>query len=187
MLDMPYTFYITVFMIWSFFGWVIETISKTINNNRFMIGGSYRFLPLAPLYGFGGTLLYFLSSILRNYHWIYMIVVFSISIITLEFFAGIFCEKILGEKMWDYSRRKHHIFGHICLRTSIMWVFAVAFYYFVLRYFFMWIELLFIDKIVITKKVDDIISSAFLTLHALIALDIKLKGKLGIKRTDVEY
>lgn len=115
---MKYIFEILLyFYIYSFLGWVCESIycsigSKKIINRGFLSG------PICPIYGFGALLTIFMLGSLKS-----TILVFIYGIIitsTLEFIGGYLLETIFHTRWWDYSKRKFNIKGRVCLRNSIL-------------------------------------------------------------------
>lgn len=110
--------YILYFFMYSFFGWVSETIYCSIGGMKFVNRG---FLngPICPIYGFGAL---FVLLMLKNYSdnvnilFIYGVIVTSI----LEYVTSIALEKIFHAKWWDYSKKPFNICGRICLKNSII-------------------------------------------------------------------
>lgn len=116
-MDLPYD-YILYFYIYSFFGWLVESIycsalEQKIINRGFLNG------PICPVYGVGA-----LVVILGLYPYKDNIVaVFLLSIIltsTVEYITGTILEKIFKTSWWDYSKHKFNIQGKVCLLNSIL-------------------------------------------------------------------
>lgn len=106
-----------IFMIISFFGWIMEIIytlfdEKKLINRGFLIG------PLCPIYGVGVTLMHFL---LKRYMYdpfvLFIMAILVCSI--LEYFTSYLMEKIFKARWWDYSHKKYNINGRICLENMI--------------------------------------------------------------------
>ncbi len=55
-----------------------------------------------------------------------------ISLIVLEFIAGIIFVKGFKIKLWDYSNMKGNILGVICPQFSVVWLIAAVVYYYAL-------------------------------------------------------
>ena len=110
--------YFLLFMLYSFFGWVIEMIvctiaDKKVVNRGFLIG------PYCPIYGCGCLLIIFL---LRKYY-NDGLVLFIMSVLlcsVLEYFTSYIMEKLFNARWWDYSDRKFNINGRICLETLVL-------------------------------------------------------------------
>lgn len=116
-MDLPYD-YILYFYIYSFLGWLVESIycsalEQKIINRGFLNG------PICPVYGVGA-----LVVILGLYPYKDNIVaVFLLSIIltsTVEYITGTILEKIFKTRWWDYSKHKFNIQGKVCLLNSIL-------------------------------------------------------------------
>lgn len=116
-MDLPYD-YILYFYIYSFLGWLVESIycsalEQKIINRGFLNG------PICPVYGVGA-----LVVILGLYPYKDNIMaVFLLSIIltsTVEYITGTILEKIFKTSWWDYSKHKFNIQGKVCLLNSIL-------------------------------------------------------------------
>lgn len=109
--------YIALFFIYSFAGWIMESVNISIRNKKatnrgFLIG------PYCPIYGWGVVMITFL---LQKYH-DDIPATFFLSILicgTLEYGTSYFMEKIFKARWWDYSARRFNINGRICLETLI--------------------------------------------------------------------
>lgn len=110
---------LTYFIIYSFLGWVMESIvrsiaEKKIINTGFLIG------PICPIYGIGAIIIFlFLNQFENN-----LVLLFLISVIVLtiwEYLVGVLLETIFHTKYWDYSDHKINFQGRVCLTNSICW------------------------------------------------------------------
>jgi len=114
------------FTIYSFFGWLLETVSASINERKFINRG---FLAgfFCPIYGFGAVLIVqssrWVNTAFENYFTALVIsVLFSVILVTaLEYITGYILEKIFNCKWWDYSNNATNLHGYICLKYSILW------------------------------------------------------------------
>lgn len=110
---------IAYIIIYSFFGWLLESVYKTIYcrkpvNSGFLIG------PLCPIYGFGAAIMYLCLNNLKGN----IIAIFFAGMILLsvwEYIAGLLLEKLFKTKYWDYSNNFLNFQGRICLKNSIIW------------------------------------------------------------------
>lgn len=110
---------ITYFFIYSFLGWVLESVFKTILQKKFVNSGFING-PFCPIYGFGAIILYmFLDGFKDNFVLVFVVGVFVFSI--WEYLVGYFLEKTFNTKYWDYSDEKFNLQGRICLRMSLVW------------------------------------------------------------------
>jgi len=113
-------------MIYSFLGWVLETVFASIIHRKFINRG-FLIGPFTPIYGFGGIL------IVLYFNWspfsledksllLIMNLIVSILLVTiLEFVTGFVLEKIFHSKWWDYSDNFLNLKGYICIKYSILW------------------------------------------------------------------
>lgn len=111
--------YLAYIIIYSFCGWVIESISKSIEEKQFVNSG---FLngPICPIYGLGAMIMLFTLSGLQDN--IFLLFLAAFVILTIwEYVVGIILEKIFKTKYWDYSHLKFNFQGRICLKNSIYW------------------------------------------------------------------
>lgn len=113
-------FYIlTYFVIYSFLGWVLESIVRTICEKK-IINTGFLIGPFCPIYGFGAIIMVlFLDKFKNN-----IIMLFLISFIVLsiwEYIVGVLLEKLFKTKYWDYSNHKFNYKGRICLTNSLAW------------------------------------------------------------------
>ena len=112
---------IAYFIIYSFFGWVMESILKTYlqkkpDNSGFLYG------PFCPIYGFGAIfMLLFLQGYKKNPILLFIIAFFTMSL--WEYMVGWLLEKIFHTKYWDYTENKFNIKGRVCLLNSLFWGF----------------------------------------------------------------
>lgn len=121
-------YYVNCFLVYSFFGYLYETIVSHITKRKFNSGILYT--PFTPIYGFGVVLILLISKyFFINLH---LPKIFEISIILiilmfcltlLEFIGGILIEKTCGVVYWDYSRFKFHIGHYIALEITLLWGF----------------------------------------------------------------
>lgn len=104
---------------YSFLGWCIETIYKTITEKRFVNSG-FLYGPFCPIYGFGAIIMILcLSKIKNNILAVFLASTFLLTV--WEYIVGVLLEKIFKTKYWDYSHLKFNINGRVCLKNSIYW------------------------------------------------------------------
>lgn len=112
-------YFITYFILYSFAGWVLESVSKTIEQKKFVNSG---FLngPFCPIYGFGAIIMLLSLNGLKNKPFLLFVAAFFLLSIW-EYLVGVFLEKTFKTKYWDYSHLKFNIQGRVCLKNSIFW------------------------------------------------------------------
>ena len=116
---MEYSFFeiIIYFITYSFLGWVMESIFRSISERKIINTGFLKG-PFCPIYGVGAIImLLFLKRFADN-----LAVLFTISVVVLtiwEYLVGVLLEKLFHTKYWDYSKNKFNFQGRICLTNSI--------------------------------------------------------------------
>ena len=126
--------YFLLFLAYSFLGWCLEVGVKLYEDHSFVNRG-FLIGPYCPIYGFGALIMsIFLNRYLNDPVVLFIMIVFSCSI--LEYFTSYILEKLFHTRWWDYSNRKFHINGRICLETmSLFAVFGMLIMYIVTPFF----------------------------------------------------
>ena len=118
-MDNTFFHILAYFVIYSFLGWVLESIVRTICERK-IINTGFLIGPFCPIYGFGAIIMIlFLDGFKNN-----ILLLFFISVIVLtlwEYVVGVLLEKLFHTKYWDYSDHKFNYKGRICLTNSIAW------------------------------------------------------------------
>jgi len=113
---MKMMFYLIVY---SFFGWVLESIFKSILQRKWVNSG-FLHGPLCPIYGFGALIMIvFLSQFENNIVLLFLASFFILSI--WEYLVGEYLEAVYKTKYWDYSNNRWNINGKVCLQNSLYW------------------------------------------------------------------
>ena len=109
------------FIIYSFFGWVMESILKTYLQKK-PVNSGFLYGPFCPIYGFGAIFMFlFLQGFKNKIILLFIIAFFSLSM--WEYAVGWLLEKIFHTKYWDYTENKFNIQGRVCLMNSLFWGF----------------------------------------------------------------
>lgn len=120
---------IVLFALFSFLGWVIETIYRSVTNGRFVNAGFLRG-PFTPIYGMGGIVIILAGILVRERSLPLQMIYFAALTTLLELVTGLVIEKLFGHKLWDYRDNRFNLKGIICLKYSVIWaVFAWIFFY----------------------------------------------------------
>ena len=109
---------ILYFIIYSFLGWCLESIYKTILSKK-PINSGFLYGPFCPMYGIGAILMLGLSKASNN-----VLIIFILSFLVFsiwEYIVAVVLEKAFKTKYWDYSDLKFNIQGRVCLKNSIYW------------------------------------------------------------------
>ena len=111
-----------IFFLYAFLGWCCEVVFAAVKTGKFVNRG-FLLGPVCPIYGMGVALvLWALLPLEDNLLALY----FGSVLITsaLEFLLGWISEKLLHQRLWDYSDMPFNLCGHICLAFSLVWGFA---------------------------------------------------------------
>ena len=112
----------TIFVIYSFLGWVYETTYcmikwKKWENRGFLYG------PVCPIYGSGAVLAMLLARAVSRagfeYTWWMVFIVCALGSIVLEYGTSYVLEKVFHARWWDYSYKKFNIHGRVCLMYTM--------------------------------------------------------------------
>lgn len=112
---------ITYFIIYSFFGWLLESTIRSVIERKFINTG-FLHGPFCPIYGIGAIImLLFLESFKNNIIILFIAGFFVLSI--WEYMVGALLEKVFQTKYWDYTGDFGNIKGRVCLLNSLFWGF----------------------------------------------------------------
>jgi uncharacterized membrane protein len=113
-------YYVALFAIYSFLGWIIEAIYRSITQRKFVNAG-FLYGPFIPLYGIGAAFIIILQNIFHTWHIVPRFIIFGLALTVLEYAVGVLSEKIFKLTLWDYSEYKFNLHGRVCLQFSILW------------------------------------------------------------------
>ncbi len=113
-------YYVALFAIYSFMGWIIEAIYRSITQKKFVNAG-FLYGPFIPLYGIGAAFIIILQNIFHTWHTVPRFLIFGLALTVLEYAVGFLYEKIFKMTLWDYSENKLNLNGRVCLQFSIFW------------------------------------------------------------------
>ena len=125
-----FTKFLAYFIIYSLFGWILESIYKTIYEKK-IVNSGFLYGPLCPIYGIGALIMYLvLDRYKKNIFFVFALGFIILSI--WEYIVGFLLEKIFKTKYWDYSEKKFNIQGRVCLINSVFWgTLGVIFIYYI--------------------------------------------------------
>lgn len=152
------------FAIYSFLGWCVESIYKSILDKK-LVNSGFLYGPFCPIYAFGAIIMALILTKLPNN--VFIIFISSTILLTVwEYIVGVLLEKIFKTKYWDYSHLKFNINGRVCLKNSIYWgLLGVAFTFvihpFIKQYVDMIPEktLMYVNIVVYTVLITDVVIS----------------------------
>ena len=112
-------------------GWAFETIEVWIHYGRLTARGMLFIsringfpiiwgLPFILMYGIGGAILIWcFKPLAKEPVRLFFIGTFVLTL--FEYATSVFCEDVLGMKLWDYSHLFMNFQGRICLSSSLAW------------------------------------------------------------------
>lgn len=128
-------YYLNIFFLSSFLGYILETCLKTFifhsMNNGILFG------PWIPVYGFGAVIVLYVTRYVfhqfkasRFVKLLLTLLIVIILLTLLELIAGYLIEWLFHKVFWDYSHFKFHFGHYIALEISLLWgVFSLLFIY----------------------------------------------------------
>ncbi len=114
--------YFVWFLVFSFLGWIYETLYVSIKEKRWANRG-FLFGPVCPIYGVGAVTI---CAVVENvpaaggsYAWWQIFLISFFGSIVLEYGTHWTLEKLFHACWWDYSNMPLNIHGRICLPASL--------------------------------------------------------------------
>lgn len=106
-----------LFFLYSFIGWILETVAAAVRNKRFVNRGLVN-LPFCIIYGNAAIFITVFGQELRG---IWLFAGSMILATIFEWCAGHLIERLHRERWWDYSHLPWNLDGYICLPMSLLW------------------------------------------------------------------
>lgn len=116
---MGYTGYelLWLFFVYSFLGWVLETVVAAMKQKRFVNRGLIN-SPVCVIYGVAAVIISINLQELQGF-WLFLGSMIFATVI--EWAAGHLIERIYRERWWDYAGIPGNLDGYICLPVSLCW------------------------------------------------------------------
>ena len=108
-----------IFFLYAFLGWCSEVIFAAVKTGEFVNRG-FLLGPVCPIYGLGVAFVLLLLMPLQEN----LLILYAGSVVitsALEFLVGWLAEKLLHQRLWDYSDMPFNLKGYICLAFSLVW------------------------------------------------------------------
>ena len=114
-----YTIYelLWLFFLYSFGGWILETVLATLKQKKFANRGLVNG-PYCVMYGFTAVLMTVGLQELTGF-WLFLFAAVYATVV--EWIGGHLMEWIFKERWWDYSNVKWNLDGYICIPASLIW------------------------------------------------------------------
>ena len=154
-------YYVNIFFIFSFIGFLFENVLNIFTNDNFNSGVLYG--PWTFIYGIGVLLMVIVYKFLQQYHlkkWkevVLFYIIITIVMTLVEFSGGMLIETIFHRTYWDYTNMRFNYGKYICLEVSLAWG--------LLATFITYLVLPFINKI--EKKIPWFVSVGLVILFVL--------------------
>ena len=151
-------YYVNIFFIFSFIGFLFENVLNIFTNDNFNSGVLYG--PWTFIYGIGVLLMVIVYKFLQQYHlkkWkevVLFYIIITIVMTLVEFSGGMLIETIFHRTYWDYTNMRFNYGKYICLEVSLAWG--------LLSTFITYLVLPFINKI--EKKIPWFVSVGLIIL-----------------------
>ena len=108
-----------IYLVYSFLGWVAETVIATIKGRHFANRGAAAG-PFCFVYGTTAVLLAVGYTDLRSRP-VYLFFGCMLSATVMEWLTAKLLERLHHRKWWDYSGKKFNLNGYVCLQYSVLW------------------------------------------------------------------
>ena len=118
---MPVSFFslLWLFFCYGLLGWVLETSFAALRQRRY-VDRSVLFGPLCMSYGLTGMVLTWGLSELRG-RYFFLFLGCAVGATVVEWIAGHILEWTTHTRWWDYSGKRFHLDGYICVSASVVW------------------------------------------------------------------
>ncbi|MDO8510759.1 MAG: putative ABC transporter permease [Nanoarchaeota archaeon] len=176
---MSATILILEFLIFSFIGGILDLLYNFATERKWSNTGYFK-APFCPIYGFGGLVLIFLFKILQPLSPVVQILIASLALVAVEYVGGIFTERVLKLKLWDYSASRFHLQGYIHPLHSFYWLVLAIFFYialFPLTTFFE-LRMMVPEYLEVPVLALFVISALWLTIRKMPTQFFEIRGKM---------
>lgn len=112
--------YIGYFFIYSFAGFLLETLFAMAVQGEFVMRKCFLVFPMCPVYGFGALAIVLATRPFREN----LFAVFGIGMLAasaVEYIMDFIYREAIGVAFWDYHDMPMNINGRVCLLFSLIW------------------------------------------------------------------
>lgn len=109
-----------IFLLYSFIGWLAETLIILIKEKKFVNRGITNG-PMCTLYGLSAALLTITLNDIENTFIVFFASIFYSTVI--QYLAGKLLNFFNRRVWWDFSNQKYNLEGYVCLNYSLLWGF----------------------------------------------------------------
>lgn len=114
-----FLFLFLLFMIYSTVGYFVEIVACSLYSKKIIFSRGFLIGPYLPIYGTGVVLITIFLSKYRN-DLLALFIMSCVFCTVLEYITSYIMEKLFNLRWWDYSEKKFHINGRVCLSNSIL-------------------------------------------------------------------
>lgn len=108
------------FLLYSVFGWVLDTAWRSLRAGRYARGGFSRH-PFSPIYGFGALIALGLAPLLYPQPLWLQWLGLSLLLGAFEFLSGVLIVKTLHHRLWNYTDEPFDLRGHTTPFYALVW------------------------------------------------------------------
>lgn len=108
------------FMFYSFVGFVLEVLFARVTHNPKRDRKCLYFLPLCPVYGLGAVAILLLPPAVQASP-LLLLPCAAVTATVVEYFTGLFYERVALVPFWDYSHLPGNLGGKVCLLFTAFW------------------------------------------------------------------
>lgn len=111
---------IASFLLYSVFGWGLDTAWRSLRAGRYAHGG-FSCYPFSPIYGFGALIALGLAPLLQArplwLQWLSLALLLG----AFEFVSGVLIVKTLHRRLWNYTDEPFDLRGHTTPFYALVW------------------------------------------------------------------
>ncbi len=111
--------FLYLFFVYSFVGWVFETVLVALKKKR-LVNRGYLNGPVCMTYGITAVVLTMSLTSLTDRP-VFLFVGSAIYATVVELIAGKLLEMLFHERWWDYHNKRWNFDGYVCLSHSLFW------------------------------------------------------------------
>ncbi|HPS57584.1 MAG TPA: hypothetical protein PK514_05705 [Spirochaetota bacterium] len=111
---------ILFFAVYSFTGWIIEIIYRSVTQGR-LVNPGFLFGPFVPVYGIGALVIISIQSLISGLPIAAQFAVYFVLLTSVEFITGELFERFFELQLWDYSENRFNFKGKVCASFSCAW------------------------------------------------------------------
>ena len=113
------SYYFFLFFIYSFLGWIVETINCSILEKKKVLNRGFLIGPYLPIYGSAALIMILcLTEYKHDPFTLFCMAVVYASL--LEYATSFLMEKLFHARWWNYTHEKLNLNGRICLKNSLL-------------------------------------------------------------------